>query len=150
MPPYSVQSRGTFTPSNPFSLHLLLLSFLPYPRLSYPFCPCHNFISLHVISKLAPNEFLISPNSVAVAITFIVFSFTIPHIGGRVMLRVCVTEGERERNGETGKYVVRQKLGEKKRGLTRGGILAVYHPIFKFKMSTQMKVLKCVCWRSGW
>lgn len=60
----------------------------PYPRLLYPFCPCHNFVSLHVISKLAPNEFLISPNSVAVAITFIVFSFTIPHIGSRGM-RVC-------------------------------------------------------------
>ncbi len=57
--------------------------FFPYSHLLHPFCPCHNFISLHVISKLAPNEFLISPNSVAVVITFIVFSFTISHIGGR-------------------------------------------------------------------
>lgn len=64
-----------------FPLHILChftsSSTPPSSRPLHPFRPCRNFISLHVISKLAPNEFLISLNSVAVVITFIVFSFTI-------------------------------------------------------------------------
>lgn len=75
-----------FSPAHPFSFHPPLPPFfLPDSRLLHPFCPCHNFISSHVISKLVPNEFLISLNSVAVVITFIVFSFTITHIRGRVV-----------------------------------------------------------------
>lgn len=71
---------------------------------------------MHVISKLVPNEFLISANSVAVAITFIVFSFTIPHTGGR---GVCATQRESgsgggDRNSETGRYLDRET--EAKRG----------------------------------
>lgn len=38
---------------------------------------------MQVISKLAPNEFLISMNSATVLIRFIVFCFTNSHIGGR-------------------------------------------------------------------
>lgn len=68
---------------------------------------------MHIISKLALNEFLICMNSVTVLIRFIVFSFTIPHIGGR---------GVKERNGnsETGKYLDRKTEAAAKMSLTSG------------------------------
>lgn len=56
---------------------------------------------MHVISKLALNEFLISMNSATVLIRLIVFRFTIPHIRGRSV------KG-RNRNSEIGQYLDRK------------------------------------------
>ncbi len=51
---------------------------------------------------------------------------------------MCVCErdggrGERNRNSEIGKYLDRETEAETKRALASGGILVLYHPIFKFK-----------------
>lgn len=114
------RSREHFLAHIPFHL---LPSFLHYSCLLHPLCPCHNFISMHVISKLALNEFLISMNSVTVLIRFIVFRFTIPHIGGRSV------KG-RNRNSEIGQYLDRKTEAEAKMLLTSGCCMVFYHPIF--------------------
>lgn len=116
----------------------------PHPL--HPFCPCHNFIPLHVISKLAPNEFLISLNSVAVVITFIVFGFAIPHAGS-----AAVYANERVRGKETGRETDVQTWRQRQKRGEHSQVAAFYNPIWKFKMCEEMKAPAVCAWeRQEW
>lgn len=91
----------TRRPGERFLLQIPFRFASTYSCRSHPLCPCHNFISLHVISKLALNEFLISLNSATVSITFIVLGFTIhthrrqEHRGKKQGDRQILGEGDR-------------------------------------------------------
>lgn len=142
---YGVPSSGTFSTPRSSSFHLLPpSSSSPHPL--HPFCPCHNFIPLHVISKLAPNEFLISLNSVAVVITFIVFGFAIPHAGS-----AAVYANERVRGKETGRETDVQTWRQRQKRGEHSQVAAFYNPIWKFKMCEEMKAPAVCAWeRQEW